>query len=128
MNDKFTIEFRGDYLHVRHAPGYEIDRENSIAVWEAVNQASRIHNCRLVFSEGENVIRKAKILDAFEAAKMFSQTQHGFRVACYFKGYEPDEVAEFFKTAAVNRGMRIEYFTDREAAFRWLGVKENKDG
>jgi len=128
MSDDFTIEFRGDYLHIRHAPGHEIDREAMIELWEAVNEASRIHKCRLIFSEGEIAVRKPKILPAFEAAKMISTTQHGFRIACYFKGHEQSEVTDFFKTAAANRGMQIEYFSDREAAFRWLGVKENKVG
>jgi hypothetical protein len=33
-----------------------------------------------------------------------------------------DEQSEFFRTAAMNRGVRVEFFQDLNAALRWLGA------
>jgi hypothetical protein len=47
----------------------------------------------------------------------------GLRVACCFENHETDELTEFFKTAASNRGVEIEFFSDRQKALSWLGVE-----
>ena len=46
----------------------------------------------------------------------------GVSLACCFYGYAPDQQTHFFKDAAQNRGVRVEFFDEREAALRWLGV------
>lgn len=43
-------------------------------------------------------------------------------VACCFYGYAPDQQTRFFMDVSQNRGVRIEFFAEREAALRWLGV------
>jgi hypothetical protein len=46
----------------------------------------------------------------------------GLSVACVFHGYVPDEQSRLFQEAAVNRGVRMEFFEDLNAALDWLGL------
>ena len=46
----------------------------------------------------------------------------GVSLACCFYGCAPDQQTHFFKDVAQNRGVRVEFFDEREAALRWLGV------
>ena len=46
----------------------------------------------------------------------------GVSLACCFYGYKPDDKSQFFKDVAQNRGVRVEFFGERGAALRWLGV------
>jgi hypothetical protein len=34
----------------------------------------------------------------------------------------PDDQSRFFKDVAQNRGVRVDFFNDRDAALRWLGI------
>ncbi|HEU5177314.1 MAG TPA: hypothetical protein VFU24_07655 [Burkholderiales bacterium] len=34
----------------------------------------------------------------------------------------PDDQSQFFRDVAQNRGVRVDFFSEREAALRWLGV------
>ncbi len=47
----------------------------------------------------------------------------GLSVACIFRGHVPDDQSEFFRTAAMNRGVRMEFFEDLNAALQWLGAR-----
>jgi len=47
-------------------------------------------------------------------------------MACLVQGHVPDNQTEFFKVAAMNRGVRVEFFRDRNEALRWLGIRRAK--
>jgi hypothetical protein len=59
---------------------------------------------------------------AFISGEQISQSVSGLLMACYFQGYKADELTEFFKTVARNRGTSVEFFSDLEEALRWLGL------
>jgi hypothetical protein len=61
-------------------------------------------------------------MDAFDIAGLISRLLPGLSVAFCFRGYVPDEQSQFFRTAAMNRGVRSEFFQDLNAALRWLGA------
>jgi hypothetical protein len=124
MNTDFTIEVHDNYIHVRHAPGYEINRESAAVFWTAITEACKLNNCNRVFREGKDIIRNMSTMDVFESAEQAARNVRGLRVAYCFNNYPEDELSRFLKTAAINRGVEVEFFSDRKDALKWLGVEE----
>ena len=118
----FEIAFHGDYLHVLHPDNFEISPETNQKIWQAINAACKNHKCLRVLSEGKINQRKMKTWNAHESGSQAGGIR-GLRLACLFYGYEPDEMSEFFQTVSANRGVKVEFFTDKSAALEWLGVK-----
>ena len=123
MNTKFSIQFCGTYLHVQLDQGFEICPESMTNLWEALAEASRLYNCRYVYSEGLMPNRRMNMAGAFVSGDLLSQSVAGLKMACYFEGYEADELTEFFKVVARNRGTLVDFFSTREEAYLWLGVR-----
>ena len=122
MNTNFTMEFCGAYIHVRLTSGYEISSESMYRLWTDLAEFIRMYKCHRVLSEGLMPSRRMNMAGAFISGEQISQSVSGLLMACYFEGYQPDELTEFFKTVARNRGASIEFFSDREKAFQWLGI------
>ena len=118
----FSIEFRGDYIYVVHASDFEITPESKARLWSALAAECETHNCRRVLTEGKRVQRKMSLLDMFDSANQLSSIIPGLRLACCFENYPEDELTNFFKTAASNRGVKINFFSDCREALGWLGV------
>ena len=66
--------------------------------------------------------RRLTPMESFDVAELAARLLPGLSVACVFRGYVPDEQSQFFRTAAMNRGVRIDFFQDLNAALRWLGA------
>ena len=126
MNTNFTIEFRGDYIYVRHGSDFEITPESAASLWSALSDKCKSFNCRRVLREGRISLRKMNWLAAYNSAIQAANVIPGLRVACCFKNYDEDELTKFFKTAASNRGVEIEFFSDCKEALYWLGVENYK--
>jgi hypothetical protein len=122
MNTNFTMEFSGTYIHVRLTPGYEISSESMYRLWTDLAEFVRKYDCRRVLAEGLMPSRRMNMAGAFISGEQISQSVSGLLMACYFKGYKADELTEFFKTVARNRGTSVEFFSDQEEAFQWLGI------
>ena len=118
----FTLEPREGYLYLHLAPGFEATPESMARMWTAISEACRRNNLRRVLADGENVQRKLTPMESYDHAALAARLMPGLTVACCFRGYQTDEQTEFFKTAAVNRGVRVEFFGDLETALRWLGI------
>jgi hypothetical protein len=97
----FTLEPRDGYLYVHLAPGFEMNPESMSGLWTGISAGCREHG-----------MRKAL------AARLVP----GASVACCLRGFTPDEQTRFFRTAAMNRGVRVEFFQDLNSALRWLGA------
>jgi len=122
MNHDFTLEFRGDHIHVQHAEDYEISPESLTRLWQAVNEACEKYNCRRVLAEATTPPRRVmSMMDAYRSAIQAMKIR-GLNMACSLAGYVPDQQTEFFKTSALNRGVRIEFFSDRAQALEWLSI------
>jgi hypothetical protein len=91
-------------------------------LWTDLAEFIRIYKCRRVLSEGLMPSRRMNMAGAFVSGEQISQSVSGLLMACYFEGYQPDELTEFFKTVVRNRGASIEFFSDREEAMQWLGI------
>lgn len=117
-----TLEPREKYLYVHLAPGFEMTPESMALLWTAMSKGCRDNNLRRVLVEGENVRRRLTPMESFDHAGLASRLLPGLSVACCLRGYVPDEQTEFFRTAAMNRGVRVEFVQDLNAALRWLGA------
>ena len=122
MNTDFTLDFRGTYIHVQHAQGYIITPESMNRLYLALAKACKHFKCTRVFAEGASVTRQLNMTGAFDSGTQVAEYIAGLSMACFLEGYKTDELTEFFKTVARNRGANVEFFSDREEAFRWLGV------
>ena len=122
MGKGFTIESRDGYVHLLHEPNYEVNRDSMGEVWSELTAACARTNCNTVLVEAPSPKRQIDTTGAFEAATRISQIAAGIKVAMLLLDYKTDELTEFFKTVARNRGARIEYFSEKEKALEWLGV------
>jgi len=118
----FTLEPREGYLYVHLVPGFEITAENMAALWIAISDAGREHGLRHALVEGDNVTRRLTTMQSFDHAALAARLLPGLTVAACFRGYVPDQQTQFFQVAALNRGVRAEFFQDLNDALRWLGV------
>ncbi len=128
MHSGFTLEKREAYLYLHLEPGFEITPDSTTRMWIAISEACREHGLRKVLAEGDNVQRRLSPLDTFDLASLISRLLPGLSVAFCFRGYVPDDQSQFFRTAAMNRGVRSEFFQDLNAALHWLGVGDRTSG
>jgi hypothetical protein len=122
VSSEFTLEQREGYLYVHLEPGYEINADGTSRMWIAISEDCRERGLRKVLVEGDGVHRRLTPMEAFDLASLVTRLLPGLSVACCFRGYVPDEQSQFFRTAAMNRGVRTEFFQDLNAALRWLGA------
>ena len=128
MPSAFTLEPRESYLYLHLEEGFEFTADSTTRMWTAISEACREHGLRKVLAVGDNVQRRMTPLDSFDLASLISKLLPGLSVACCFRGYVPDDQSQFFRTAAMNRGVRTEFFQDLNAALHWLGVGGRTSG
>jgi hypothetical protein len=126
MSTALSVEFRGSYLHVTLGPDYEITPAGTTELWSTVAKACAEHRCTTVLAEGNVIARRMNTNSAFESGSLAGRAVAGLKLAFCMYGHRPDELTEFFKTVARNRGARVQFFSDRRAALEWLGVVEDE--
>jgi hypothetical protein len=128
MSSGFTLEPREGYLYVHLEPDFEMTSASTSAVWVAICEACRERGLRRALAEGDNVTRQLTPMEALDIAGLAARLLPGLSVACVFRGYVPDSQSQFFRTAAMNRGVRMEFFQDLNSALRWLGAGDQPPG
>ena len=128
MPSAFTLEPREGYLYLHLEEGFEFTADSTTRMWTAICEACRENGLRKVLAVGDNVQRRMTPLDSFDLASLISRLLPGLSVACCFRGYVPDDQSQFFRTAAMNRGVRTEFFQDLNAALHWLGAGGRTSG
>jgi hypothetical protein len=116
-----VITYRDPYLHITHPDDFVILSEHIDVLWHNLSEACSAHDCRRVLNEGNIDFSQLRAFDSYSAGFQAGEIE-GLRMACLFPKYQPDEKFEFFQTVASNRGAKIEFFTDRAEALKWLGV------
>ena len=122
MSTDFKLTPHADYVHVALAPGYEIRPEGLTELMMALSDVCSRQGQRRVLIEGTVAARRMGTMDSFGAGALAGSMLTGVRIACCFYGYAPDDQSQFFKDVAQNRGVRVDFFQDRDAALRWLGL------
>jgi hypothetical protein len=64
-------------------------------------------------------------MDAYQSGAQAAESIPGMTLAIYIHDYIPDEITQFFKNVAFNRGARIEFFNDKQKALAWLGFQDD---
>jgi hypothetical protein len=122
VSTDFKLTPHADYVHVALAPDYEIRPAGVTELMMSVSDVCSRQGQRRVMIEGNVVARRMGTMDSFGAGALAGSMLTGVRIACCFYGYTPDDQSQFFKDVAQNRGVRVDFFNDRETALRWLGV------
>ena len=129
MANDFQITFRGDHIHIEHARGFEMTPANLERLFKSLLKECEAHDCRRVIAEADAPVRQLNTVDAYQSSSELSESDiRGIRMACCFRGYQPDELTSFFVTVAANRGTQIRFFTDMDAAREWLGIAGGDPG
>ncbi len=118
----FSIEPQEGYLLARLVPGFEITPERMARAWVQLGEICRDCGVFRVLAVGEVGARRMRTTDSYENANVAAREVPGVTVACVLTGHVPDEKTDLFKIAALNRGVRVEFFVDQAEALRWLGV------
>ena len=126
MSTNFSLEFNGRYIHVIHAPDYEISPESNDKLWKELAKACQKYKCLKVFAEGASQSRRVTSLDAYQSGAQAAESIPGLKLAICIYEYTPDETTEFFKNVAYNRGATIEFFNDKQKALASLGIKDGE--
>ena len=121
-----TLEVRDGYLYAQLVPGFEITPERMNRLWQSLGEACQKSGLRHVLTEGTVVGRRMTTMDSFENAAAAARLAPGLAMACVVQGHIPDQQTEFFKIAAMNHGVRVEFFCTQDEALRWLGVRQKK--
>jgi hypothetical protein len=121
-----TLEVRDGYLYARLVAGFEITPDRMNRLWKEIGEACALHGMRRVLTEGTVSGRRMTTMDSFENAAAAARLAPGLAMACFVQGHVPDQQTEFFKIAAMNRGVRVEFFSNRDEALRWLGIRQSK--
>ena len=90
----------------------------------AIAQECERRQCRRVLVEGREVRRGLGTVDAFALGTLMGSMLPGASFAFCLHGYSPDPQSKFFIDVTWNRGVRVEFFSERAAARRWLGVAD----
>jgi hypothetical protein len=122
VSTDFTTSLHADYIHVQLAPGYELTAAGNTELILAISDVCARQGQRRVLIEGTIAARRMGTMDAFGTGSLAGSMLTGMSIACCFYGYQPDQQTQFFKDVAHNRGVRIEFFSERGAALRWLGA------
>lgn len=128
MSTNITMEFLGDHIRIQHPDNYEITPESQEQLWMAIGEACETYNCCRVLAESSTPPKRNMTkVDAFRSAghaAKATKSSGELRLAILLKGYNPDDTTEFFMNSAYNMGVRIEFFSDRKEAVKWLGIND----
>jgi len=127
MRDEIIVEYKGDYIHVRHygKNNYDI----SLNLWRRVKAACDQYNCFNILGESYTT-EELSTMDAFNHLKIVELVglTLQYRVAWVIQEKETGKGIEFVETVVVkNRGLvNGEIFSSVEEAKRCLLGKENE--
>ncbi|MEM9660126.1 MAG: hypothetical protein AAF961_17315 [Planctomycetota bacterium] len=116
----FSIENRGDFLHARLGPNFEMTPTSMERHWAELADICRQSGCRRVLVEGHVSHRDMTQTAAFDTGEWLSRAIPGLSLACCVTGFEPDQVTMLFRDVAHNRGAEVELFPTVEEAIQWL--------
>lgn len=119
MDPSFTISFEGD--HIKILAGGDKNLEYATALWSAVVETCKEHDCYNVLGISE-ATSPMPILDGYQHADLFRSLgiTNKYRVA--WVEFNPDarESTYFVETVLINRGLPGRLFDSVAEAMDWL--------
>ena len=125
MEKGFTVTTHEGYIHVLYRPHFEITLESIGATCDRLEDICGKRECSRILLEAPSPKRKMDTTAVFESGTRLARIAPGLMVAMLFYNYKTDELSEFFKTVAHNRGARVKYFSEKEKALEWLHVEQD---
>jgi hypothetical protein len=122
MTTEFKLTPQADHVHVALAPGYELRLDGVTELMKSLSDVCARQGQRRVLIEGTIAARHMATMDFFTIGTLAGSMLAGVSLACCFYGYQLDDKLRFFKDVAQNRGVRVEFFSERDEALRWLGA------
>jgi hypothetical protein len=122
VSTDFKLTLHPQYVHVELAADYEIRPEGTTQLILSIADVCSRQGQRRVLIEGTIGRRSMGTMDSFGLGSLMGSMLAGVSIACCFYGYAPDGQTRFFMDVSQNRGVKVEFFKDRDAALRWLGV------
>ena len=120
MSKGHSLEVHSDFIAVSlkldMRPGGLPDRLKELA------SACAEYNCRRILGRVEGQLSDLTVADVFEMASYLAGTAPSLQIAIVTSETDSEGREEFFKLAASNRGLTIDFFTDESQALLWLGV------
>lgn len=116
----FEVERLDGYVLIRHGTIGEVTGEKLGQFWRGLAAICDEVNCRRILLVGPDPGARPDTMSAFESGVEAARTVAGRSLAICWRGFKQDEQVDFFKTVAINRGARIEFFSETEAAREWL--------
>ena len=122
MSELYSLEFHGNYIHITYPSGFVINPTTTQKIWADLANICKRYDCEKVLIEASKLARNFDTMAAFDLGVRLSNIKSRLTVALCFFDYERDELGEFLKTVARNRGTNIEFFLNADDAKKWLGV------
>lgn len=119
MDEPYTIEFRGDHLHVELRESYKPAPERQDELWNLVRAACEENGTRRILVEGVLPEGDRPPSDVVAAGKR-AGTIPKLWLAFNFDDFEPTENTKLYEVVATSEGVRAKFFIDRETALKWL--------
>ena len=107
MGTNFTLTFNGTYIHIVHAPDYEITPKGLERLYKELAQACRTYNCNKVLAESTNPKRRMDSTDAIESGFQALNAVPGLKLAICSNEYVPDRTTHLYTEIVHNRGAEI---------------------
>jgi hypothetical protein len=123
MDAPFEFEVHPTYLHFKYPSGFVMSAESTVEAWITIGKLCEQYGRSKVLIEGTKPERQMDTMTAFESGRGLAENIVGASIAICLHDYEFDELSAFFKTVAQNRGVKMEFFSELDAALEWLGVK-----
>ena len=131
MSSDFSLEFKERYIHLIHAPDYEISPESNDILWAELAKACRKYKCLKVLTEGSNQKRRITSMDAYQSGAQAAESIPGMTLAICIDDYTPDDITQFLKMLPITEAPASNSSTTRKssrlARLRRHRVNPNKD-
>ena len=122
MADNVAVEFCGSYIHVKQSGVFELAHPQTRSFWGRLKEICDELDSDTVLIEANSMDISSDMMSAFDSGVSAADIVSNPTIAICSKDYEPDDMSEFFKTVAINRGAQVEFFTDVRNAVDWLGI------
>ena len=125
MEDDFKVEFRGDHIHVELTPDFTVEAERRDEFWNILRAACEKHGSSRVLVEGFVPRGQRKPAEVVDAGLKTAVIPHLW-MAFHLEDFVPTEQSELYEVTAASQGVRVKFFSEHEAALKWLRINAPK--
>jgi hypothetical protein len=114
----YEIDFKGDFVEVRHLKSFGLTASLSEAIWDEVLALCKMHDCKSVLRIGPLPKRHMTAVEVAAAGSRLDMP--GLKVAYCWDDCRPDQINALFASQAMENEVTIRFFCDSDAAIEWL--------